>query len=128
VLVVLMMLLLSDRQQCAGGRSFLLIHRFENGVEAPEPLLRPLPVRFDPLGHQVENLGFQVAGAPLGVPAVADQPGVFQHSQVLRDGLHGDAIRLRQLTHCGVTNGESRDHVASSRVGQRRKDPRQLIF
>src|SRR5699024_3432435 len=104
------------------------IHSFQHGVETTEPILCLLPVAFDPLGHQVEDLGLQVAWPALGVPATADDTGVLEHFDVLGHRLHADVVRFGQLVDRGVACGQLGDDATSSGVGQGREHSREPVF
>ena len=102
-------------------------HRPEDVVEAAVALLGLAAVALDPLGHQVEDLRFEVHRAALGVPAAAHQAGVLEHLEVLGDGLDGHVVRRGELVDGGVPDGQPGHHVAPGGVGQRREHPGERI-
>ena len=105
-----------------------LVHAGQHGVQPAEALLRLAPVALDPLGHQVEHLGFQVTGPTLRVALLGDQAGVLQHLEVLGDGLDGHVVRCGELADRGVTDRQPSDQVAAGGVGQGGEDPGQLVI
>ena len=113
---------------CGGG-----VRGTSSGIDAQdvvEPavaLLGLAPVALDPLGHQVEDLRFEVHRAALGLPAAADQAGVLEHLEVLGHGLHGHVVGRGELVHGGVGDREPGHDVAPGGVGQRREHPGQRI-
>src|SRR5436190_13449543 len=66
-------------------------------VEPIEAALEELPVARQPAGGVLERTPAQPGRPPLGGPPAGDEPGVLEHLQVLRDGLHGHGERLREL-------------------------------
>src|SRR5688500_9371454 len=63
---------------------FLLRLQFQQiGLEPIEALLPDVPVGLRPLGHVLERLRMDPARPPLRLAAADDQPGPFQHAQVL---------------------------------------------
>jgi hypothetical protein len=59
------------------------LHFGQDGVEAAVALLDAGSVALDPGVHQVEGLDFQADRAGLRAGRAADEPGVFEHFQVL---------------------------------------------
>ncbi len=125
-LPVVVMTLLLVRGGVVGGHVFAA-HLGEHVVEALVALLGLASVALDPLGHQVEHLGFEVTRPPLGVPALADEPGVGEHLDVLGHGLDGDVVGIGQLPDGGVARGEAGHHVAPRRVGEGSEDSGQPV-
>lgn len=66
-------------------------------IEPIEPVSRDLPVPLDPLGRGLQWCRFETAGPPLCLAAPGDQPGPFEHFEVLGDRLEADGERLGQL-------------------------------
>ena len=56
----------------------------KHGLERIETLGPVLPVGLQPRVELEERLSAQCIQPALGIPAYGDQPGVLQHSQVLR--------------------------------------------
>src|SRR5437764_6022391 len=91
VCVVVMMLSLRVVGVPAGrGAGCRLVQFGEHGIEPLVALLGLTSIALDPLRHEVEHLRLQVDGTPLRLSAPADQPGVLEYSQVLRDRLQAD--------------------------------------
>jgi hypothetical protein len=102
-------------------------HLCEDGVQAFVTLLGLLAVSLDPLGHQVEHLGLEMARTALGVPALGHQPGVGQHPDVLGHRLHRDVVGRCQVADRRVPCGEAGDDVAPRRIRKGREHPGQLV-
>src|SRR5260221_11467318 len=109
------------------GGSFVAAQLGQDGVETVVALLGLSAVPLDPLGHQVEDLRFEMARPPLGVFALADQAGVGQHLDVLGHGLDGDVVGISQLPDRGVAHGEASHDVAPRRIGESTEDSGQLV-
>src|SRR5690606_27569966 len=95
----------------AGGRA--LLELVEVVAQAIEALLPEAPVALCPVGHGLEGRGFELAGTPLGLPALTDQPGALQHPQVLGDRRSAHAEGRRQLLDRGRPLGEPRQDGAA---------------
>jgi hypothetical protein len=52
---------------------------------------------------------------------------VFEHLEVLRDGLDGDRERLGQLVHCGLPLGQPLEDRTACGIGERRERAAELI-
>ena len=96
-------------------------HGPEDLVQAAVTYLGVSRVALDPLGHQVEDLRFEVHRSALGFPGAAHQTGVLEHLEVLGDGLDGHLIGLGELIDGGVRDGEPGHHVAPGGIGQGRE-------
>src|SRR5688572_33095570 len=74
------------------GMGFLLgvlgFHLLEVAVEAVEPCLPNMAVAFSPVRHFLERRRLDAAGSPLRLAAARDEPGAFQHAEVLGYGGH----------------------------------------
>ena len=95
-------------------------------------LLGLAPVALDPLGHQVEHLGFQVHGPALGLPGPGHQARLLEHLEVLGDGLEADVVRRREGTDGGVTTGKLKitgNVMASQKLGPilKKVDPNDVM-
>jgi hypothetical protein len=105
-----------------GGRC-LAAHLGEDVVESFVSFLGLLAVAVDPLRHQVEDLGLEVAWPPLRVAALGDEPGVGEHLHVL-----GHCLRLGELPHGGIAHGEAGHHAPPRGIGEGGEHPRQLVI
>src|SRR6185312_7971222 len=116
------------RASCARSRLFcsatvlllwlLCLQRLEVIVEAVEPLLPEPPIVVEPLVDALEGSRFEPAGPPLRRAAAGDQPGIFQHFQMLRDRGSADFERSGELADGGLAKGETRENRAPRRVGE----------
>ena len=89
------------------------------GVESVQPVGPDLPSRLDP-GHRfLQRRSFEPARPCLPDPATADQSGVLEHLQVLRDRLHAHPVWRRELADGRLTVGQLTDNPPPRRVGKR---------
>ena len=71
------------------------------GFQPIEMFAPELSVGFQPIVHLPKRLGFEATGPPLRLPALRNQPGLFQHLQMLGDGDQRHVERSRQFRHRG---------------------------
>src|SRR6516165_11597849 len=74
-------------------------------VEAIKAVVPETAVVLEPLGGVLERPRLEPAGPPLRLAAACDQPGAFQHLQVLRDGRKAHRKGLRELADRGLASG-----------------------
>jgi hypothetical protein len=90
----------------------------ENGVEALEVGGPDAAVFFEPFGSFDERLGFEAAGAALGVLAAGDEAGAFEDFEVLGDGGLGHGEGLGEFVDGSLAGGEAGEDGAASGVGE----------
>src|SRR5215831_14734908 len=100
------------------GYLVLALQLLEVAVQPAEALLPMLPVELDPVGHALQRVRLQPAGAPLRLAAALDQPGALEHLQVLGHGGEAHIEGLGDLEHRGLARGEAREDRAPGRVGE----------
>src|SRR5207247_9598615 len=71
---------------------------FEIIVEAVEAFLPEFPVALEPVVDALERRGLQPARPPLRFAPARDQPGPFQHLEVLRDRRPADVEGFRTFS------------------------------
>jgi hypothetical protein len=96
-------------------------------VEAAEARLPQAPVLINPVGDVFQGGGLQTARAPLGFTSPRDEPGPFEHFEVLGDGGKAHLERLGEFGDRGLPRGESRQDGSARRIGQRRERPIQQV-
>src|SRR5487761_2265881 len=82
-----------------GGMSLLLFLSIEMSLQIVEAGLPGTPERLHPVGRLLERLRHQPARPPLRVAPALDQPGLFQHLEVLGNGGLGERERRHQFGH-----------------------------
>src|SRR5487761_2594010 len=88
-------------------------------VEAIEPLF-PEPAIFgEPVVDRLECRRLELAGTPLRLTRTRDQPGVFQHLEMLGDGGPAQLERLGEFAHRGLAQCEPGQKGAPRRIGER---------
>src|SRR5579884_1774443 len=96
-------------------------------IQAVESAAGDRLVALDPLRGQLQRLPLQPAGPPLRLPAAGDQPGSFEHLEVLGDGLEADRERLGQLVDRRLAVGEAGEDRPTGRVRQRGEGEAELV-
>jgi hypothetical protein len=79
---------------------------------APEPL-----VGGDPFGDFVEPLGLQGVEALASNNGVGDNAGIFENSEVLRDGRTADVEGVGDVVHRPLAIREQLDDASARRIG-----------
>src|SRR5579859_6744986 len=87
-------------RRCTPGLGVGNLSEAFDGVEPPIPL--PGDLGHGP-GGLVEAVGIDPEEDLAALLSAADQPGLFQHDQVLGDGLTGEGDLARQPTGAGLT-------------------------
>ena len=95
----------------------------EEGAEAVESTLGGKPLTADPLGGGRERLGRQLVGADPADLGRRDDPGGFEHAEVLHDGRERHVERAGELAHRRGTAGQALDHRAPAAVAERVEHP-----
>src|SRR5215469_1321438 len=120
------LLLLAAMGLLLRGR-LLRLQFFQVLVQAVQALLPVAAVLLHPVGHVFQGRCLQAAGAPLGVTAAADEPGLLQHLQVLGDGGLADLEGRGELGHRGLPRGEPRQDGPAGRIRQGGEGGAQLV-
>ena len=82
-------------------------------------MCRPkLAVRREPIVELGERLGADPVQPPLRVGAGLDQAGVFEHSEVLRDGGLADAQSVDEVAHRSFAVAEEVENLLPSRFSE----------
>src|SRR6516162_3166472 len=86
-------------------------------VEAIKTVVPEAAVVLEPLGSVLEWPRLDPAGPPLRFAATRDQPGPFQHLQVLGDGGKTHRKRLGEFADRGLARGQPCQDSAPRRIG-----------
>jgi len=81
-----------------------------------------IPVRLDPLRHITQRAGREAVHALTSVAILANETGVAQHAEMLRDGWSSDVEPGRKLGNRGAAAPETIENRAPSGVGDGVKD------
>ena len=90
----------------------------EQRVEALEVGFPDAAVLLEPFGGVSDRLGFEAAGASLGVATSRDEAGTLEDFEVLRDGGLGHGKGFDQLVDGGIAGGEAGEDSAASGIGE----------
>src|SRR5205807_7719931 len=96
-------------------------------VEPVEAALEELPVALQPAGGVLERTPAQPGRPPLGGPPAGDEPGVLEHLQVLRNGLHRHGERLRELVDGRLPVDEPLEDRPARGIGESREGATELV-
>src|SRR6516162_1637222 len=96
-------------------------------VEAIKAFFPEATVVLEPLGGVLEWPRLNPAGPPLRLAAARDQPGAFQHLQVLGDGGKTHRKGLGELADRGLACGQPCQDRAPGRIGERRVSGAEVI-
>src|SRR5262245_1424452 len=105
------------------GLSFRFLfrsYRLEILLKAIETFFPENAVLLDPVDRILEGSAVQLAGAPLGLPRLGDEPSLLQHLEMLGDGreTHRFHERLSQLRDIRFALREASQDGSSRRVCQ----------
>src|ERR1700690_1791266 len=96
----------------------LLFQRLKIVIQTIEALIPEAPVAIDPVGDLFERHGPKAAGPSLRLTAARNQPGAFEHFEVLGDGRRADDEGLGEFLDRGLALGEARHDGSPSGVGE----------
>src|SRR2546430_1260040 len=88
-------------------------------VQAIETVLPKDAIALHPPRCLTEPSCLQSGGSPLRVPSARDEPGVFEHLQVLGDRGKRHVKRLRELSDGGVPRRQPGEDRTAGRIGDR---------
>lgn len=97
-------------------------HALEVGIEAIEALRPHLAVLLEPVRGRCERSRFEPARTLLAFAAARDEPGSFEHLQVLRDRRARERKRFREVLDGSVAIRQTRKDRPPRRIGKRRED------
>src|SRR5207302_1600736 len=89
-------------------------------VQPIEGLVPEPAITLQPVDGLLEGTCLETAGAPLRLAAACDEPGAFEHLQVLRDGGQAHVERPGELGDGRVAGGEPSEDRAPGGVGEGR--------
>src|SRR6478672_11402692 len=96
----------------------LRLEFLEVGVEAVEAAFPDLPIALGPFGDVLERRGLEAARSELGFASARDEPGTFEHTEVLGDRGHGHAERSSELRDGALPGHESGENRAPCGIGE----------
>jgi hypothetical protein len=91
------------------------------GVHAVESVVPDVPVLLGPTRDLSERGGVEFAGTKLSVAAAGDEPGMFEHFDVLGNRRKGEIERCREIVHAGLTVSETGQDRSARRVRKSRE-------
>jgi hypothetical protein len=94
------------------------VHLLQVGVEPIQTAFPNLPVALHPLRDVLQGTRLDAAMAELCIPAACDQPGPFEHAQVLRDGWHAHVERLGQFRHGRLAGQQAGEDGPPGGIGE----------
>jgi hypothetical protein len=94
---------------------------FQILVQTIKTFFPKFPILLDPLLRFFHRLGLQFQRMHAPATAAADQSGIFQNAQMLRDRRQRHGIRPRQIGDATVAVREMFQDAPSRRIGQRGK-------
>ncbi len=99
--------------------SVVLVDRRQQGVQPAVTAFGVKPISVDPCGQPLQRRRVQMDRPALRVAGPGDQPRLLEHLNVLGHRLFRDVERGGQLVDRGRPAGQTRDHGAPDRVGER---------
>jgi hypothetical protein len=86
-----------------------------------------LPIVFEPALCHFQGLGFESAMMIASDNLAPDQPGAFQHLQMLRNSIEGNAEWRGDFGYPRRAGRQLRQDSASRRIGHSAKDPVEVL-
>lgn len=93
----------------------------QNLVEAVVVLLQSLAQHRQPLIHRVDACFGEATRALGAIDAADDEPGIFEHFEMLGDGGLGQVERLAKLVDGGFSQSEAGQNGATRGIGESRE-------